>query len=205
MDPGMSLVLGIDPSAKKIAVVGFQPETGTYRVESRNLYPKGATKQTPESLGNAAVFMRDFLAEAQVMASDGQRFAYVEEPLVGRGGASATIKQAYVGGIIRACLVEAGFKVYSVHPSTWRAGLGITSKGTAAIKTATRQRLDPKLRGLVGNDGDLVDAGAIALYGADQVRKAALLVPPGPDGSGVQGRRPDVVLRPARVRRVVRR
>lgn len=204
----MTLILGIDPSAKKIAVVGIQPETMTYRVEATNLYPKGETSQSPASLHNAAIFMRDFLGEAQVMASDGQRFAYVEQPLVGRGGASATIKQAYVGGVIRACLVEAGFKVYDAHPSTWRAALGIKiGKGTstAQAKAAIKQRLDPKLAGLVGSDSDLADAGGIALYGVEQTRKAALLVPAGPDGGGVQGRRPDVVVRPARVRRVVRR
>lgn len=204
----MTLVLGIDPSAKKIAVVGIQPETGTYKVEARTLYPKGTTTQTPPSLHNAMVFMRDFLTEVAPMASDGQRFAYVEKPLVGRGGASATIKQSYVGGIIRACLVEAGFKVYDAHPSTWRAALDIKiGKGssTAQAKAAVKARLNPKLASLVGTDVDLADAAGIALYGAECVRKGALLVPAGPTGGSVQGRRPDTVVRPARVRRVVRR
>lgn len=204
----MALIVGVDPSAAKVAMVAVETVTGTYKVGSQKLYPKGTTKQTPASLHNAMVFVRDFAQGVAHMAPEGRRFAYIEEPLVGRGGASATIKQAYVGGIIRACLVEAGFTVYDAHPSTWRATHGIKTKGTDAVKAATKQFVGaqwPKVLPEVQHDGDLVDAAAICLHGQEQVRKAGLLVAPESSGGAVQGRRPDVVVRPARVRRVVRR
>lgn len=208
----MTLILGIDPSAAKIAAVAVETLTGTFVVKAGKLYPKGTTKQTPESIGQALHFMRDFLQEIDPMVGSTQPLAFVELPLGGRGGLTTTIKQAYVGGIVRACLVEAGFAVYDANVSAWRGRfLGVkTGKGrtTNILKQETAKAVevrDPKLYRLVSHDGDLTDAAGIALYGADTARKGAGLVAPQPPGSAVSGRGPGDVLRPPRVRRVVRR
>lgn len=200
----MTLILGVDPSSQKIAIVGYVPETMSQLVMSEKLYPKGTTKQTPESLGSALTVMSHWLAEVAVVTSDDRRFAYVESPLVGRGGTAATIKQAYVGGIIRGCLSAAGFKVYDAHPSTWRASLSIKARGTVAVKAATQQYVQanwPKVMAEIGNDSDLADAAAICLYGRDQVRKADLIGSSASSGGAVQGHGSRVVVRPSRVRR----
>lgn len=169
----MTLVIGVDPSAKKIALVALDPILGVSSVATFDLYGKGQKKQTPESVHAAMAGMNEVLNSIVHMMTK-QSYAYVEQPLVGRGGINTTMKQAYVGGVIQACLVERGFKVTVVHPSTWRAGLGIKARKTEAVKAATRQLVmvrDPKLFAKVEADSDLVDAAAIALYGTDKVAK----------------------------------
>lgn len=171
----MALVVGCDPSAKKIALVAKETLTLSVLAEQHLLYPKGTTTQTPASLHKALDVVSDFAQELAHMAPEGQRFAWVEKPLVGRGGISTTIKQAYVGGVIRAALARAGFAVYDVHPSTWRKGIGVSGKGTAAVKASCRnvvRVLDPKMLTLVQHDDDLTEAGGICLYGTQQVGKA---------------------------------
>lgn len=198
----MTLVLGCDPSAKKIALVVQEDVLNIHRAEAFILY-KGTEKQTPESIHRAMQVMTEFLTGIHGLTTGG-RFAWVEQPLVGRGGVSTTMKQAYVGGVIRACLVEAGFTVYDAHPSTWRAGLGINSRGTEPTKAATRQVVAatwPKVMPLVDGDSDLTDAAAIAIYGAEQVRKAGVLGATGLAASTVRRtRKRGDVLRPPRVR-----
>jgi len=196
------LIIGVDPSAKKIAIAGEETITGTLLSRSYILYEKGQTRQTIESIHRALTNMRHF-AEAYESVSPLSRIAYVESPLIGRGGTSTTIKQAYVGGIIRACLAEAGFTVYDVHVSAWRRELGITAKTTKDIKAATLQSLRlrwPKMAALVESDPDLVDAASIAKFGAIQAEKASVLRAANAATGGVQGDGLDVIFRPTRMR-----
>lgn len=158
----MSLVLGIDPSAKKIAIVAVDTITHTVVVSSKVLYKTG--KQTPESLQRALHFMDDFV-ESVDRISPRDRYAWVEDPLVGRGGIRSSLVQAYVSGIIRATLCDAGFTVSGVHVGTWKkqvCGNGNADKADVArvVKTAW-----PKAHRLVDGDGDLTDAAAIAIFG----------------------------------------
>jgi Holliday junction resolvasome RuvABC endonuclease subunit len=201
----MTLILGVDPSARKVAFIAFETITQTFNAHAVKLYAKGETKQTNDSLCRCLEVVRHY-ATGLVPSAVGQPFAFVEEPLLGgRVNVAATIKQSYVGGIVRACLVEAGFVVYDVHPSTWRKTLGITGTSTAVLKTATaqvvRDRL-PKVYQEVSSDGDLIDAAAIALHGIEQVRQGVAIARLAK--SVVQGSGPDLVVRPARVRRRVR-
>ena len=193
------LIAGIDPSAKKIAIVATHPTLNVTHVKSYVLY-KASEKQTPESLGRALDAMDEFLAWAETVEPQGERYAWVEDPLVGRGGAVTTMKQSFVGGVIRASLARAGFVVYGVNVSTWKkqvVGSGAAKKPAvqAHIKKAW-----PKVAGLVGSDGDLADAAAIALYGQQTVAKAALIHDAGPARRAVQGRGPGTVVRAARMR-----
>lgn len=168
----MTLVMGIDPSAKKIVIVAHHVEINTTQVIIEHLYKTGS--QTPESLSRALSLMLG------VAAGDGQtpenHIAYIETPIIGRGGASATIKQAYVGGIIRACLAQQNYRIVDANPSKWRAGLGIKPNKTTEVKAATLEalnRLWPKIVWQVEHDEDAVDAAAICLYGQSEVAKAA--------------------------------
>lgn len=197
-------IIGIDPSAKKIAIVLMGP--GGLAADSFQLTKKKTTPTSPESVGKALAVMRDYLHDKSHMMTS-ERYAFIEAPLVGRGGVNTTLKQAYVGGVIQACLIEVGFKVHVVHPSTWRSGLGIKARETTALKAATRQYVmtqSPKLFRMVDGDNDLTDAGAIALYGADQRRKADFIAHTGLAESEVQGKRRSDVVRPSRMRARVR-
>jgi hypothetical protein len=205
----VTLVVGIDPSAKKIALVGKETVLNIQHAEAYPLYVRGQTSQTPESIHRAMVAMREYLDKIAPLIGDGPRYAFVEKPLVGRGGVVTTMKQAYVGGVIRACLVDAGFTVFDVNQSSWKSYLGIKGKGTAVQKANVMQAVKirwPKVQGLIAGDGDLTDAAGICLYGESQVASAS--VPGGaarPAGSPVHGRGRGTVLRAARVRPPVRR
>lgn len=181
----MTLVVGIDPSAKHVAAVGLETITRRFVSSKYRLYEKGQTRQDSRSIHAALVAMRDFTASVEHMAPAGDRIAYVERPLVGRGGVDATMKQSFVGGVIRAWLVEAGFHVYDVNVSTWRKTFGIATKGmtTSQAKAATSRKVraaNPTLWMAVQDDGDLIDAAAIALHGAEKVGTASTFQPAQP-------------------------
>ena len=160
----MTLIVGIDPSAKKIAIVAAVPILHVSYVSAQMLY-KSDQRQTPQSIGKALDVMRDFLEWADGVAPNGERLAWVEDPLVGRGGVVPTIKQAYVGGIIRGTLANAGFKVYGVNQSSWKkAVLGNGRAEKAQIKQHVKA-MWPKIAGQIADDSDLADAAAINLYG----------------------------------------
>lgn len=174
---GSPLVVGVDPSAKKIAVVGHSTLTNTSFARAFPLYAKGQTRQTPESMLRALEAMEGLIDSTSTMGSE--RLAYVETPLVGRGGTTATIKQAYIGGIIRAMLVRGGFQVYDVNVSTWKKD--VVGKGSAEkpdVQRVVRIKW-PKVEPLAGGDGDLWDAAGICLYGQEVQRRRAALPPAG--------------------------
>ena len=193
----MTLIVGCDPSTKKIALVWHDTVTltsgcVTYKINT------ASQSMSPASLGRAQDHMDTFVQMLAYM-SPTDRQAWVEDPLVGKGGIRSTMVQAYVGGIIRASLHNAGFDVHDVHPSTWKkavCGTGAAKKPDVArtIKVAW-----PKVHHLVESDGDLTDAAAIALYGHEslQGRVAA------PARRRVPKGRSRPVLRPPRLRKAV--
>lgn len=165
----MTFTLGVDPSAKKIALVGYDDLLRTVHVEAFVLY-KGRDTQTPEAIYRAMEAMQVYCEELGPQM--GERVAYVEEPLVGRGGIKTTVKQAYVGGVVRACLVEAGFAVVGIHPSTWRSRLGVKARTSDLIKAETARLVklrDPKVWQQVEGDHDLVDGAALRLCAQDSL------------------------------------
>lgn len=182
----MDLIVGVDPSAKKIAWVGYVPVLNILRVEGFVLYSSG--QQTVASLGLALDYVQQMAEWAKQVCPDGSWYAWIEDPLVGRGGASATMKQAFVGGVLRAALHNAGFSVQGVNVSVWKkevCGSGRAQK--PQVKQAIRAEW-PKAAVLAGTDSDLADAVAINLFGQRSLRIAAKLArPSGSPGSGVQG------------------
>lgn len=166
----MKVIMGIDPSAKKVAVIGFCPELNTIMARAEVLYRTGTQK--PESLALALTVADELADWAEQIAPGGDWYVWIENPLVGRGGVVTTMKQAYVGGILRAVLHDRGFRVGEVNQSTWKRdviGSGRAEKGT--IAQVVRETW-PKVWGLVGNDQDLADAAAICLYGRRSLRAA---------------------------------
>lgn len=162
----MSLVLGIDPSAKKIAIVATDTLTRVVVAEAYVLYKTGS--QTPESMGRAEMAMTDFLDKV-ARISPGDRHAYVEQPVLNSVGIASTVKQAHIGGIIRGRLANAGFRVTDVNQSSWKAH--VVNNGRADKPDVARvvKVAWPKAWALVEHDGDLTDAAAICRYGIDSL------------------------------------
>lgn len=160
----MTLIVGVDPSSKKIAIVASETMTNTVAAWSL-IVSKPRETMSPGACARAQDRMDEFvLATARMSPYD--RHAWVETPLVASsGGVRATIAQAYIGGIIRASLVNAGFVVHDVHVGTWKKE--VVNNGNAkkpdvarAVKTGWA-----KAWTLVEHDGDLIDAAAICQFG----------------------------------------
>lgn len=98
--------------------------------------------------------------------------AYIEAPLVGRGGVKSTLVQAYVNGAVQGMLAEDGWAVHLVPVGTWKkqvVGKGNATKEDVAVWAAARKT------GVVTaskNDQDVIDALALCDYGR-QVREIA--------------------------------
>lgn len=179
----MTLIIGVDPSSKKIALVAKETVLNIQHANAYTLY-KGKETQSPETIYRAMIAMREYLSKIAPLFGDGPRYAFVEKPVIGRGGVVTTMKQAYVGGVIRACLVEAGFVVRDVNQSTWKSYLGANTRVTkgkgrqtehqkANVLRAVKIRW-PKIEGLITGDGDLTDAAGICLFGESQIVAASV-------------------------------
>lgn len=168
----MSLVVGCDPSAKKIALVAMDTVTKTFLTRAYVLYKTG--KQSPESMARALGYMEEFCSELSNVSRH-DRFAWVEDPLVGKGGVRSTMVQAYIGGIIRGTLCRSGFTVYGANQSTWKKQ--VCNNGHAQKPDVERvvKVAWPKVHPYVEHDGDLTDAAAISLYGQQILARSAAL------------------------------
>jgi hypothetical protein len=92
----VTLIVGIDPSAKKIALVAKETVLNVQHAEAYPLYVRGQTKQTAESIHRAMEAVNDFLDHIEGLIGDAPRHAFIETPVIGRGGATTAMKQAYV-------------------------------------------------------------------------------------------------------------
>lgn len=164
----MTLIVGVDPSAKKIAIVWHDTLTLTSGAVAYTLYKTGS--QTSESLGKALDCMDEFALLASRLPADRQ--AWVELPVLSSRGAGSTVKQSQVRGIICGTLVNAGFVVYGANVTSWKKEVcGHGSADKAAVARAVRIQW-PKIEPVIGGDGDLTDAAGIALYGKAILAKA---------------------------------
>lgn len=179
----MPLIVGIDPSARKIAIVATHTTLRVSHVKSYVLY-KSSERQTAESMGLAVEAMQEFILWVESVETRGERFAWVEDPVVGRS-VTATTKQCFISGIIRGHLALAGFSVYGANVSSWKKSVIGNGNADKAAVLAHVQRAWPKIVPRIGIDGDLADAAAINLYGQGVNRTAVYLDNAGLGGSGL--------------------
>lgn len=153
-------VLGIDPSSRRIALVGNDgPE---WFKESWQ-----APRKEKSRANVLSGFVEPFLDYLDGCLDDSDElWVFVEHPVVGVGGPHPTIVQAQVNGLILALSRYAGADgAYSVNVKTWKrdvVGNGNSSKSDVAEWLESNH---PALSELAGEDGDYVDAACIALYG----------------------------------------
>lgn len=154
----MTLVVGIDPSSAKLAVVMTSSSKGKFVTVTRKL-PKDHTK----GCGQAYGFIDELLCEMEERYEDIQVF--LEKPVMGVGGAQSTIFQSQIGGAVMAAASRRDVPLRMVNNQSWKkrvCGRGNITKAEVAERMVG---IWPELVEHAGKDQDLIDAGAINLFG----------------------------------------
>ena len=158
-----TVVLGIDPSSRKFAAVWSvndgPPKAHTYVSKDDDLNVRCL------EMYRISRKLYRFLASQYPMDDI---YVFMEDPVLGRGGARSTIVQAKVNGAIAAGLLNAGaLKVTQVNNSAWKKRVvGKGNAGKPEIKAWAKQYWR-QLFVLANNgkDQDLIDAGCIMRHG----------------------------------------
>jgi len=158
-DARTSVVIGIDLSSKKVAMVWEEGKKfGSATISTDK-------KDRSAALHDLLLHTNKELITALNKVPAEDVYLYIEDPVVGRGGARPTILQSQVDGIVRVCAYPHTTKVYSVNNKTWKkaiVGNGNASKDDVAAWLATHHSF---LAELCGDDQDLLDAACVCLYG----------------------------------------
>lgn len=151
-------VVGIDPSSAKLAMVtNYLPfgEFEAFKVKLDKDHWLGC-QQAHDTL----------LIHLATMQSEGwDPFVVLEAPVMGVGGVWPTIVQSQIGGALMAAISKREVKHRLCSNTTWKKrilGRGNIPKPEIAGKMS---EVWPELVEEAGKDQDLIDAGAINLYG----------------------------------------
>lgn len=154
-----TVVIGIDPSSKKLALV----------ITKNGRSPRLITRTLPD----APLDVKADWAErhcrrlaAPYVKAGFRVIAFVEDPVVGRGGAHATIVQATVRGGILVGLRRAGVtEIHGVNNQRWKKAVcGNGGIGKPQIKKYVYKTW-PRVWDMANGDEDLCDAACINAYG----------------------------------------
>lgn len=158
----MSLVIGIDPSSRKLAavvsVIGDEDNVITIT--------KPLPQDKPIACLLAFEWARTLVEEHQ---HRGDVYAFIESPVLGRGGPGSTIPQAQINGALIAGLQMAGANVTPVNNS--RVKKEVVGRGNAN-KDDIRQWVHDYWNDLyvkIEKDQDLCDSAMIYQYGSQVV------------------------------------
>ena len=150
----MQTVLGLDLSKRRGAIVGY----------SDGLY-FDHTKFAIDVLEDAYLGTVEFLNKHSGLFTGSEQSAYIESPVVGRGGALVTIQQSFVSGVVQLCLQRHGWSVDLVNVQSWKkhvVGSGNSNKQQVSEWFALNHERESRL---FGGDQDLTDAACVGLYG----------------------------------------
>ena len=153
------VILGIDPASTKIALVALSEDGKYMSLSNAKLGKSGG-----EACYNATTVTKKFLEEVQKKLGK-ISFAFIESPVVGRGGVRSTMVQCFTSGAIQAVLYEYGIPTQAANVSSWKKS--VIGKGNATkeeVAEHLRYRWSALHKSANGNQ-DLVDASCIALYG----------------------------------------
>lgn len=159
--------IGIDPSARKLA--GVLSRGTDWEIVKRTM-PRDI-----ESRCKAAyIWIRWLAREAPRPVA-----FFIEEPVLGRGGAAGTLPLAKIhGAMLAAAMVAGADLVVPVNPSSWKKRIvGTIPRGTnhkLYVKAHVRQYW-AELYAEADGDSDVCDAGCINRYGVEILRLRKLL------------------------------
>lgn len=152
------LILGVDPAATRLAFVAHH-ESGWQWWK----FTLG-DRSSPGACYRAKLATREVLEDLRGH-QDAVSLAFIESPVVGRGGVKSTVVQAFTSGVVQSELVEAGFGVHLVPVQTWKKQ--VIGKGNATKTEVVEWGESKGFKHLKAAkmDQDVVDATAIATYG----------------------------------------
>ncbi len=156
---GEPIVLGIDASASKVAFVGMFGDDFFVR-DYKKLGKSGA-----EACSAARAKTLMAWVEAKKRWPGHPIAAFIESPIVGRGGIRSTIVQAYTSGSVQGTLYGLEVPVGLVNVSSWKkhvVGNGRASKSEVASFVELRW---PSIHEEAAGSQDVADAACIAYYG----------------------------------------
>ena len=171
------LIVGIDPSSKKLALTATNEDTGLLEMTVHVL----PTSNRIKANGDAFRFVTEYL-KARKGLYDVQGF--LEEPVFGRGGPWPTIIQSYINGSIQAAFDCAGVDLATVNNMTWKfdvLGKRLEKKLIPPrLKEIWRQAYDEAARvgggfGSTKHSGDLVDSACINRYGFQVLERLGMI------------------------------
>lgn len=155
------MVIGVDPSTKKIAVMGTRsrsqsvPDAWKFRLTADPILRVG------EAFNKFGALLYDLTQQSGGVPPR----VYLEAPVLGRGGAWPTISQAQIGGALMAACVEYRCFLEMVNNQTWKSRVcGNGRFGKPEIAKAM-YKVWPEAWEVAAGDQDLIDASAIAKYG----------------------------------------
>lgn len=162
----MTLIYGIDPSSRKLAVV-----YGVLGKENESKFlTKKLPQEKPEACSLAYEWIKGLLESTKGDTSVKDIYVFIELPVLGRGGAGSTIPQAQINGALLAGAFSTGANVIPVN--NVRAKKEVIGKGNAN-KDAIKDWLSVAWEGMykqVANDQDLCDSAMIYTYGKQVVQ-----------------------------------
>lgn len=153
------IVIGVDPASTKLAFVALYKSQHITRFYNR-IGRSGAEACSAgwEHSSYFVEFVRSTWPGIPINA-------FVEQPVLGRGGVRSTMVQSFTSGAVQGSLHSSGCDVTLANPSTWKkkaVGRGNATKED--ISKWLRLRW-PSLHAAAGGNQDLMDAAAIAIYG----------------------------------------
>lgn len=169
------LIVGVDPASTKLAFYGLHPTLPTVLPMKYTL----GKRYSPEAAGAAMDATFEALERLRPMGAGKGALAFIESPVIGRGGARSTIVQAFTSGVVQACLIKSGFTVYMVNQSTWKTWLtGRPNVGKDYVVRSMKGRYPKDVIAAAG-DGDVLDAAALARYGWEAARLGSVVAQAG--------------------------
>jgi len=156
------VIIGVDPSSRKLAAVASVLDDETDARTHRMALPKNK----PEACLAAYNWMRDLVDTWQRdCGPNTQVFVYVEDPVFGRGGPGSTIPQARINGCLLAGAFDAGADVNMVNNAHVKKE--VVGRGNANKEDIVHwlRQAWPAMYETVGKDQDLADSAMIYVYG----------------------------------------
>lgn len=162
------MIVGIDQSSKKLGVTILElpnPDDpfGTHDpvIEFMGSFSAGKKATIDDRIVQMCGFLDNLIRSRDI------ELLMCESPLVGRGGAKATILQSMVVGAVYLTAKKRGcVSVGAVHPSTWKSQVVGNGKAAKEDVAAWVQASRSHAHNLANGDQDIIDSYCIAEYGA---------------------------------------
>ena len=159
----MTVVVGIDPSTQKLAVVVRKPgsiKQHTYKLPQRD---RDGTRYS-EAYDHILSLLYDIVKPQGELGKRESVYVFLEYPIYWRGGKS-TLPLAMLSGAVQAAVHKAEAKLEMVHNQMWKkrvVGAGNVKKEEIADWLELHHL---ELFNSANGDQDMIDAHCIGLYG----------------------------------------